>query len=820
MNEQELVSIIEREVATSIGGSGGGGGTGDSATTTTRTASQDLASERAMELDYYNSKPLGNERDGESQVVSSDVFDTVEGMLPHLIKTFTASDDAVVFEPQGQEDEEQAKQRTEVCNYVFYRQNNGFLVMYEWFKDALLQKNGVVKYWWQEKSEVSDEEWQGLTEGEYLTLEKDDEVEILEKSSYDDPTALEQKEQMVAKLQQTQDPRAQMALAQIESMPVPQLWDCKAKVTKDKSQICIHAIAPEDFGISSKHNCITIQDASFVYHKTKMTISELKSQGCPDDILDEIASSERDDTPEVMARNRFMDEGGQGNEPDPSMREVIVYDGFIRVDYDGDGVAELRHFIMPGRKIWKNEPASHINFAAITPIIMPHRWVGKSAAEMVMDIQYTNSVLMRQMLNNLYLTNNPQKVVLGSQGGIIQADLDRLMTSRVGGILVEYQPNAIRGLEVPFVAGQSFPMLEYLQSVKENRTGITRYNQGTDSDSLNKTARGIQMIQNASQQKLDLIARIFAETGVKDLFRGIAYYLSKYSSKKMTLRLRNNWVDVDPREWTNQFDMTINVGLGTGNKDAQLVHLVKMNELQLELMKTGRGYMVTDQNVYNLVTKMSENMGFKHPGQFITDPTQVQKPPPQPNPEILKLQQADKEATMKVQSAEKVKGADLQVTKEIEEIKARAQIVISQMEIASKEKIAQMEIQANAQIELFKAQHSLQGEAAELDKKKLGVAYEEHLLEIKKNIDEIASQEIGQRQDRIVSELTAPMEQAITSIATEVGNLANGLSQTAAQTDQLANKLGNLEKKAGEKKPPRSFKARKTSEGFEITPVL
>ena len=174
MEERELVALIEDEVSHALGGGGGGIGS----------ASQDLATQRAMELDYYNSKPLGNEREGESQVVSSDVFDAVEGMLPHLVKTFTASDDAVEFQPQGEEDEEAAKQRTDVCNYVFYRQNNGFLILYEWFKDAILQKNGVVKYWWEKKKDITEDYYEGLTEGEFVTLMKEDGISVRTKRRF------------------------------------------------------------------------------------------------------------------------------------------------------------------------------------------------------------------------------------------------------------------------------------------------------------------------------------------------------------------------------------------------------------------------------------------------------------------------------------------------------------------------------------------------------------------------------------------------------------------------------------------------------------
>lgn len=726
MEEKDLVAIIEGEVASSIGGvSAGASGT---ATSTVSGTSRQLATERAMELDYYNSQPFGNERDGESQVVSSDVFDAVEGMLPHLLKTFTASDDAVEFQPQGVEDEAAAQQRTDVCNYVFYRQNNGFLLMYEWFKDALLQKNGVVKYWWEEKTDISEDEYKGLTEGEYLTLKKDETVEVLSFEEYDDPDALQQKQEAIEKIQQAAQnpqaaPQAQAMLQHLDQVPVPKLYDCKIKTTKDASKICIKAIPPEEFGISARHNSISIQDAHFCYHETKMSISALREMGCPESVIDDIGNedSSMDSKPEVLARNRFIDEGARSpdSEQDPSLKEVMVKDCFIRLDYDNDGKAELRHVIVASRTLWINEPASHINFAAITPIIMPHRFIGKSIAEIVMDFQFMNSVLLRQMFNNLYLTNNPQKVVLGTNGGQVMADLDRLMTSRVGGILVEYAPNAIRNIETPFVAGASFPMLEYMEGKKEQRTGNTRYNQGTDADSLNKTARGISMIQSAAQQKLDLVSRIFAETGVKDLFRGIAYLLSKYSTKQMTLRLRGKWVDIDPRQWKSEMDMTVNVGLGTGNKDAQLVHLAKMQEMQVGLMKEGRGYLVTDENIYNVAKKMSENMGFKHPELFVTapasqaNPNGVKPPPPQPNPEMLKIQQADAEVKAKIASNEKIRQFDAQTKKEIESIKAQAILTAAKIQEDGKKEIEQMRQQHDAQQAIFKANHQ-SGEHAQM----------------------------------------------------------------------------------------------------------
>lgn len=791
MEDRDLCSIIEREVSSAIGQPTG-----------------ELSDDRATELDYYNSEPFGNEVEGESQVVSSDVFDTVEGMLPSLLRIFTASDDVVRFEPNGPEDEEQAAQRTEVCNYVFYRQNNGFLVMYEWFKDALIQKNGIVKYYWEEKKSRTEEEYRGLSEGQYIKLVSGGpgvgEIEVLEHSEYPDEAEMEvrktQIENAMSGLAQQKLPPEQAAMLQqkimqeINARPIPPLHDVKIRIQKDNSKICIEAIPPEEFGISQRHKCVSIQETPFCYHKTKKTVSMLREMDCPEDVIDQIGGGDDDviDTsPEVLARDRILDQQlNWGNEPDPSMREVWVTDCYIRIDYDGDGIAELRHIIKAGDAIWINEECDHIPFAAITPIIMPHRWVGKSAAELVMADQFTKSVIWRQILNNLYLTNNPRKAVLSSPSGQVQANLDDLMNSRAGGIMREYVQGAIRNEETPFVAGQSFPMLEYIDQQKEVRTGQSRYNQGTDADSLNKTARGIQMIQQAGQQRGDLIARIFAETGVKDLMRGIAYMLSKYSTKAMTLRLRNKWVEVDPREWKTQFDMTINVGLGTGNKDVQLAHLAAMGAKQLELIQTGKGYLVTDENIYNLYRKTAEAMGFKHPEIFVSDPKSVKPPEPQPNPEMIKIQADAEESKAKIQSNQEIRIFDAQTQKELETIRSQTQVALAELAANTQKIIAKMKIDADYQLEMFKHNQSLMTEAQALQEKAQGLSVEKALMEV--------NQEAG------AMKIQSTIDSAVMDVKNIVSQYENKMNAVIASAQAKSAQSNGQAKPNGQAQPAQS----------------
>lgn len=809
MQERELVSIIEGEVSRAIGHWDG-----------------QLATEREKELNYYNGKPFGNEVEGESQVMSLDVADTIEGILPSILRTFTASDDAVRFEPTGPEDEAEADQQTEVCNYVFYRQNNGFLTLYEWFKDALLQKNGIVKYWWEEKKQVNKETYEGLTEGQYLMLKQNPDIEFVEEKFYDDPQSLAQKEQIKQQIQTQAPPQNQaQALQQLEAQKVPQLYDCVLKITKDVSQIRIEAVPPEEFGISAKHNCVSIQQAPFCYHRTRKTISSLREEGCPEEVISKLSveTGYSETSPEALARDRFMMDQTyrDTSTSDPTTKEVWVTECFIRVDYDGDDIGELRHVIMPGREIWINEEAEHINFAAITPIIMPHRWIGKSMAELIMEVQFTKSVLLRQMLNNLYLTNNPRKAVLSSAGGIVQANLDDLLTSRPGGIVREYMPNAVRDIETPFVAGAAFPMMEYLDNVKETRTGVTRYTQGLDPDSQNKTAHGIAMIQSAGQQRLDLIARIFAETGVKDLFRGIVYMLSKYSSKAMTVKLRNKWVDVDPRGWKTQYNMTVNVGLGTGNRDVELAHLRAMHEAHMELMQSGKGYMVSEENVYNLYKKTSQAMGFKHPEIFITDPRTI--PPeakqPPPDPKMLQIQADQKTDQAKLQFAQWKETIGAKLGEMVENIRAQASIEVAKMDNATKERIAQMQGNHQAQLELFKGNQNMNSEferwKAELDNAtKIVVAQ----ISAKASLDQAALQAAESAADRNVADSTGQVK----NIEKTLGGVQTTLKdQSKAVSDALLNitKLLASQTEAAKKEKAQPAKPAKLSiENIQLGP--
>jgi hypothetical protein len=709
MNKDELLSLVADEEAKALGQQYG-----------------ELSTEREKALDYYFGRKFGNEVEGRSQVISTDVRDSIEGILPMLLDIFTSSKNAVEFDPQGMEDEAQAKQATELANYIFYRQNNGFLILYQWFKDALLQKNGIVKFWYEKKETVRKEKYKGLNELELMQLLQTPNLEVSSTMERDDGSL-----------------------------------EIEVTIRDAGGKICIANVPPEEFLVSPHHNSISVQSAPFVAHRCKKTITELKEMGYETkDLRGDDNSVEF--SPEYLARRQFDEETLESDSSDDSMRRVWVSEVYMRVDYDGDGVAELRKILKCGDTILENEEAEIIPFAAITPIIMCHRFFGLSLADQTMDIQYHKSVLWRQMMDNLYLTNNPRIGVLENQ-----VELDDLLNGRVGGIVRHKVPNAITPIETRFVAGQSFPMLEYLDSVKENRSGVTRYNQGSDADSLNKTATGVSRIMDAAMLRTKLIARVFAETGVVDLFKGILHCLSKYSTEPMQVRLSNKFEVIDPRQWKTMWDMTVNVGLGTGDKTQQLMQLQSIATQQFTLRQAGAPW-VTDQNLYNMAKKQAELAGYPHDGYFFTDPATIPPPEPGPDPNAAAMQAEAQKAqmTMQVEGAKiQQKGQETQATVEIEKYKAdlqaQTQMALEQMRQQTARELEMLRIDSQAQMKIFEANNAQQ--QADGIKQEMGSGLQalgQQLVQVSENLLKMEEMQTVQTQtiEQIIGVITGDRE--------------------------------------------------------------
>jgi hypothetical protein len=617
MDEGRLKGILSTEIDNAIG------------YTDTETSEA-----RAKALEYYLRQPYGNEVEGRSQIVTGEVAEVVDGAIPQLIRVFTQADDIVRFEPKSPGDEEGAKQATEYCNWVFYAQNSGFAIMHDWFKDALLQKTGVVKAYWDTSVDIKKERYDNLTDEELILLLSDGQIEVIE--------------------QDTQE----MATEDVDAEGNPVMFRTHSVIVAQKTTrggVKIENVPPEEFLLSKKAR--TIQDTPFVAHRKLMTRSDLVAMGFDADMVYSLpAFDELSYTGERLARYAQGEQPTDAPSADESMQEVEVYECYVRVDMDDDGIAELRQVFYSGSEILSNEETDYVPFHSLCPIPIPHKFFGESLADRAMDIQLIKSTVVRQMLDNLYLSNNSR---VGAVEG--QVNLDDLLTMTPGGVVRMKNPNAVVPMQVPSVIAQAFPMLEYLDNAQSKRTGISDIQQGLDPNILqNVTAAAVAAATQASSGKLELVARIFAETGVKSLFNGILHLVCKYQDKTSIIRLRGKYIEIDPRAWSNQYDLEINVGLGTGNKQEQMAMLQMILDKQERILQQyGPANPLVSVGQYRqTLSRFIEAAGFVDSAEFFREiPPEVdqqlsQPSPPQPDPAMQALvQQAEVQSEITRQKA-------------------------------------------------------------------------------------------------------------------------------------------------------------------------
>ena len=680
LTETEVAAILQSEIHSSLGYIG-----------------SDITNQRQKSLEYYFGEPFGNEQEGRSQVVSTDVSDVIESILPTLLRTFAASDDVVRCDPVSAEDEEVAKQATDYLNYVFNKDNDGFVALYTLFKDALIQKNGIAKVYWDTSEKREQETYEKLSDDEYTMLLDEEDIEVKEHSEYADQKAIDAKQTM---MEQTNDP---MMMQQLEDAPTPMLHDVGLIRKETYGKVKIETIPPEEFLIERRAK--NLQEANFLAHRTTQTRSDLIEAGFDADTVNALPTDTADKyNEEKVSRYRNLDYDFSSNSGEASTDEITVYECYAKIDAEGDGIAKLRKITLAGTgayQVLDDELCDSIPFVSITPIMVPHRFFGRSVSEMTEDLQLIKSTVMRQLLDNMYLTNNNRVAVMDGQ-----VNLDDLLTNRPGGVVrTKGSPGQVMmPMQTQTINQQAFPLLEYLDTVREQRTGITRYSQGMDADSLNKTATGVNVILTQAQMRVELIARIFAETGVKDMFGKIFELVVKHQDKERIIKIRNTFVPFRPMEWRNRCNVSINVGLGTGSRDQQLSILNNILQTQLkalELQGTPAGPMVNLRNIYNTLSKIVENAGLKNTGLFFTDPDvgMQQMPPPQP-PQPTEF---EKVSQLQVQGENMRKQMDSEIRiKELEksyqEMILKFETRIKELELQYGTKINEAEIRRDAML--------------------------------------------------------------------------------------------------------------------------
>ena len=637
MNEQDITNAITTDIAAtkpmddaeleSI--------IGQDLTDAVSYVDSDLSPTRAKGTEYYRGDLFGNEVEGNSKVVAMEVRDTVSAMLPSLMRVFFNSENVVEFTPRGPEDVQGAQQATDYANYIFQNDNPGFLTTYAIFKDALVRKCGIAKFWWEDEERVRIEEYTGLDEPTLEMLMQEPEAEVTIVSSYPDPSVDEMQLTTV-------DPMTGQPMA----MPAPMLHDVQIKrITKD-GRIRIMAVPPEELLLDRRAR--SFDDATIIAHRQMATVADLIAMGYDQDEIEEnLMSNDLDSNDEYLARQPLSTTFGTNDAANPMMRRVLYVEAYARVDYDGDGIAELRKVCCMGAgyKMVRNLPASYIPFADFPCDPEPHTspLEAMSIFDITRDLQEIKSEILRNTLDSLAQSIHPRTAVVEGQ-----VNIDDVLNNETGAIIRMRAPGMVQPLTTPFVGQAAFPMMEYMDQIKEDRTGMSKAAMGLNADALqSSTKAAVNATISASQGRIELTARILAE-GMKKLFKGILFLVTTHQDKARMVRMRNEWVQIDPRAWDAGMDANINIALGNGDTNERLqalmMILAKQEQILQQLGPTNP--LVTPQQFSNTLRKIVELSGFKDStSYFQAIPADYVPPaPPQPKPspeEILAQVQAE-----------------------------------------------------------------------------------------------------------------------------------------------------------------------------------
>lgn len=673
--------------------------------------------------------------DGRSKVVDTTVRNTVLGMEGPLLKTFFGSDNVFEFEETKPGDEPKAKLISAYVNHIFRNTNPGYEITSCWIREALQIKKGIIKVWWDESDVESREEYNGQTIEQVTLLLDDAEVEIVEQKAYEDEDAARQKqkaleqaqtqlEQMLSQfeaqaqsnphlaVQGTQQYfQAQEQFEQMQAQPVPQLYDVVVKRVKTGGRVRIENVPPEEFLISKKAK--SIKDSPYVGHRFKRTIAQLKQSGytLPDPLPSDDNGAER--SLERTERMEWADDDvGSTDAHDPnldaSQRSVWVIESYLQVDFDGDGIPEWRKVVKCGTEILENVEFDEPPFVALGSIPMPHQFYGLCPADLAMETQRIKTSLKRANLDNTYLQVNGRNFAVEGQ-----VNLDDMLNSRPGGVVRVKNPQAVGRLDQGMgdTAG-AMALLEYVENEGEESTGWTRQTQGGNGNQLQQTATQANIITNRADMRIESISRYMAETGWRELGYMIFKLVSKYQRKAEMVKVAGEWVNIDPREWSNHFSLNVNVGLGTGNKDQLVSHLALLSQKQIEGLQIG---ITTPENVLKANMRLANALGFKNGDEFFTDPSKMPPKPPVQDPNVVKAQADQQKHMAELQFKTQQGQADREHAAQIEQVKAQMQMEVDRNRQQAEAQQHSLKVQTDAQLEQMREELNHQREAGRME---------------------------------------------------------------------------------------------------------
>lgn len=640
-----------------------------------------VSENRKTSFDYYIGEKYGNEVPGQSEIVTREVLEVVEWGLAQILPAFTASDKIVSFDPVGRGDEEAAKQETEVINHLLTKKNNGFMFLYEWFKDALMYPNGYARIYIEEREKRERQSWEGLTGDQLLAL-------LSEYESYDSYEIVEQESSM--HLDAASGINYELFFITLESVRME-------KVLRTET------IPGEEMLVDNDLTSIDMDEADFLCHRCKRSKSSLIEFGIDPKLLENVSNEDYNDWNDERVNRLYFEEESpdSGADDDESMEEFWVYDCYVMMDINGDGVAERRHIMTIGNTIVLNEEDDNQPFVALSSIPIPHKHNGLSQTDIVKDLQLIKSSLWRQYLTNIYKINFPKKYV-GDRFRDKEFDTLSYLLDPESEYVPCLDPTALVEERPTDLGSYIMPAIQGVDSMIDTRTGINEMSALDPNVLKNMNEEAANILSTSKSKRIEAIIRIFAETGVKQLMIKAHKLLREFQDVPLTLMIRNKWIDVNPAKWKERADMTINVGLGTNDQSRNISMLNNILGLQAQVKDYG---LATPKNAYNALYELVDAMGFKDASLFFKEPPENPPPPPPPPPDP-QIEMAKKQLQL----------AEMEQKRRDAETQARLQR--DAQELQSKQQLEMMGLQHKQQMESLSAQLE-QGKQAVLNKKEL-----------------------------------------------------------------------------------------------------
>ena len=552
----------------------------------------EISQQRIKAQRYYDGEVDIGVEEGRSRVVATKVRDTIRTVKPSIMRVFLSSTHAVEFIPHGPEDVASAEQATTFIDYQFNR-HNGFRVLNDAFHDALVKKQGIVKAYWKTWQDTKSYSYTDLSDAELQMLMMDDANEVVEQAT-------------------------EMSVAMNEfgvQVETPS-HSVKINRTEPKGDLCIESVPPEEFFID--RDARNFDDAYVVAHRTEMRVGDLIAMGFEYEDLEKLDNATGGGAmadAEIFERQDYQYDASSENEQDPSMKIITVTEAYMKMDIDGTGYPMLHKFLCGGTnyKLLAYEPCDEIPFAKFEVDPEPHSFYGRSLAEIIFDDQDASTATLRGILDNVALTNNPGLEVVDGQ-----ASIDDLLNNEIGRIVRVKQPGAIREMVIPFVAGTTLPMLQYMDQLVEAKTGVMAATGGLSPDALqSSTATAVSATVQAAAGQIEVMVRNLAG-GLRDLFGIMLRLYQKNVDEQQVMRLNNQFIPVDPRVWNSAMDLSINVGLGTGREAEKAAAYREILGLQMQLFQQygPMNGVVGLVNIRNSLSDMLASAGIRNSDRY------------------------------------------------------------------------------------------------------------------------------------------------------------------------------------------------------------